>query len=159
MRQSIVVTRRISTRLQHGSTGRPCRSSASGRTLAEWIPYTPKGQGRRTTHASPRARAVANGFSVRAVVVTRSRRGPRALIDGWRRREIISARALVLLMASFAPPTVLTELHAARRGFRAAVRKRLGIRRDAHGKAFRVRNAANEPAQDTRDVTQDGGAG
>lgn len=83
----------------------------------------------------------------------------RALFDGWRSRELFSARAVVLLMASFAPLSVLTALHAAKRGLRAAVRTRLGIRRDAHRNSSRVRNATNEHARDARGVTQDGDAG
>ena len=68
----------------------------------------------------------------------------KALFDGWRNRELISARALVLLMASFVPAPGLRALHLAKRAVRAAVRTRLGTRREPGTRAARVRTTANE---------------
>jgi len=80
-----------------------------------------------------------------------------ALLDGWRSGELISARALGLLLASSIPTWGLKTLHLAKRGLRAAIRTRLGARREVEPTVMRVRTEANDPktapgASDNRDA-------
>jgi len=77
-----------------------------------------------------------------------------ALFDGWRHGELVSPRALALLMASLMPASGLKMLHLAKRGLRSVVRTRLGTRREADTQVERVRMEANDhriPAPGTSD--------
>ena len=82
-----------------------------------------------------------------------------AIFDGWRNGEIISPRALALLLASLFPATGLKTLHAAKRGLRSALRTRFGTRPDAASRAMRVRSKANELETTTRGNNDNGDTG
>jgi glycosyltransferase involved in cell wall biosynthesis len=85
------------------------------------------------------------------------RRGARkALVDGWRDGELISPRAVALLCASLAPTSALRSLHSAKRGLRAAVRSRFGMRHHSVDGVARVRSASNEHGHKIRNATDPG---
>lgn len=78
-----------------------------------------------------------------------------ALFDGWRNRELISARALALFIASLAPPAALKALHVAKRGLHAGLKN--GLERAGDG--MRVRADAADRALKGRNTIDNGDPG
>jgi glycosyltransferase involved in cell wall biosynthesis len=82
-----------------------------------------------------------------------------AVIDGWRRGELLSARPLAILVASLLPSSTLQALHSAKRGLRAAVFSRLGARRDPGTRGRRIRGVENDQRETTDPRGDEGAAG